>query len=40
MSFILRSSFVPQKMAENGGFSKGKSAIFPSLEPGLLNASH
>ena len=28
-----------QKMAENGAFSKAKSAIFPYLEPGFLNIS-
>ncbi len=29
-----------ENMAETGGFSRGKSAIFPCLEPGLLNTSH
>ena len=27
-------------MAENGAFSTAKSAIFPCLEPALLNTSH
>jgi hypothetical protein len=27
----------PKKMAENGAFSRTKSAIFPCLEPGFLN---
>jgi hypothetical protein len=30
----------PGKNGGNGGFSKGKSANFPCLEPGLLNTSH
>ncbi len=29
-----------KKMAENGAFSKAKSAIFRSLEPRPLNTSH
>ena len=29
-----------EKMAENGAFSKAKSAIFRSLEPRPLNTSH
>jgi transposase len=28
-----------EKMAENGAFSRAKSANFPCLEPGLLNTS-